>query len=702
MKHTSFKSITSVALATSLVLSAVAPVYSASTTTTKTTQNTKAPAIANSVLGKVSIDGKSYFELLDVNLLSSSSGKFVSFKITVHNKSNKDIQLIDYWINLKSKSGSKYSVNIFPDDKAITKVSANSSQTLTYYSNIGNNLTLKDLKFDFIKWDFSKPNYERLLGSITVPTSYNPVTSINQKRSMKMGGTNVLSSIERLIMNKTDKYYKPSITFRLENNGTQSFTLPAYEYKLVTSKGITYPLTPEKGKENLVLNPKFNESIQLTGSVPIEIDSSGWTLLVALPIPDTKISLPIASYSIPQVTKEEVGTVGKKYNFSTAAGSYQATLNSIHRLPLEDSDILAANITLYNPGSETVKIPNLLGKFILDQNVNVTAKAVRSDQSIGIPAKSSVSLQLYANIPYNYSFTEIKTVLQEKDEDEKVIDLLEITSDSKFSTIETVAPLKKYSFDVLNKRADLYVRKVFTFEGLSSNVISVQMIADNLEKRYSNITALNAYFQTEDGTLYPASVDISDKKVSPSGSAVINFWKAVPKDLNASDLKLVVGEAIIGEDGKSTNQYVNPVQFLLPKEDNTIASALDEIEIFPYSVTLSKFNTQVELSSKAIVAKFNYNLQKNILVESNTEQHKLIVEISDENNNLKVSQEYPIGTGENALQIGEHEATFSKSDSEYFFKIESMRNFNLNIYYQFNGHKKLVATKQIRWFTTSD
>lgn len=702
MKHKPFNSITSVALATSLILGTLAPVYSVSAATTKTTQSTNAPVITNSVLGKVSIDGKSYFELLDVNLLSSASGKYASFKVTVHNKSNKDIQLIDYWISLKSKSGSKYSVNIHPDDKTITKVSANSSQTLTYYSNVGSNLTIKDLKFEFIKWDFSRPNYERVLGSINVPASYNPTALVNQKRSLKVGGTTLLTSIERFIMTKTDKYYKPSITFKLENSGTQSFTLPAYEYKLVTSKGITYPLTPAKGKESLVLNPKVSETIQLTGSVPLEIDASGWTLLVTLPIADTKISVPVASYSVPPVIKEEGGTVGKPYNFSTALGDYQATLNSIHRLPLEDSDILAANITLYNPGSETVKIPDLLGKFILDQNVNVSAKSVKSDQSIGIPAKSSVSLQLYANIPYNYNFTEIKTVLQEKDEDEKVVDLLEIISDATFSSIETVAPLKKYSFDVLNKRADLYVRKVFTFEGLSSNIISVQMIVDNLEKRYSNVTALNAYFQTQDGTLYPASVDISDKKVSPAGSAVINFWKAVPKDLDTSDMKLVVGEAIIGEDGKPTNQYVNPVQFLLPREDFTVASALDVVEIFPYTVTLSKFNTQVELASKAVVAKFNYNLQKNILVESNTEQHKLIVEIYDENNNLKVSQEYPIGTGENALQIGEHEATFSKADSEYFFKIESMRNFNLNIYHQFNGHKKLVATKQIRWFTTTD
>ncbi|XID91113.1 hypothetical protein ACF3MZ_21705 [Paenibacillaceae bacterium WGS1546] len=700
MKSKALKNISKVTLATALTIGIVSPDNVASAA--QATQSAKPSAISKSVLGKVNIDSKSYFELHDVNLLSDSTGNTVSFKVTIHNKGNSDIQLIDYWIYLKSKSGSKFTVNLVPEDRTKARVTANSSLTLTYYSNVSSQIKLTDLKFDFIKWDFSVANYERTLGSLSIPSSYRSSTPVNQKRSLSLDGTTLLTSIERVVMSKTDKYYRPTFSFKIENTGKQSFTVPAYEYKLITAQGLVYPLTVVKGKDELVLNPKFSETIQLTGSVPVDVEFSGWTLLVTLPVAETKISIPVSSYAVPPVSQQDDATMGKEYGFSTASGDYVATLNSVHRLPLEDNDILAANITLSNPGPETLKIPDLLGEFVLDQNIKVPASAVRSDKSIGIPPKSSVSLQLYANIPYNYEFTDIKTVLQEKEEEDKVADLLEFTSSANFSSIKTVSSNEKYKFDVVNKRANLSVRDVFTYESDSSNIISVQMIADNLEKRYSDITALNAYFQTDDGTLYPASVQVSENKVAPGGSALINFWKGVPKEIDANKVKFVVGEAIIGEDGKPTSNYVNPVGFILPPEDMTIASELNDLNFYPFTLSLNQINTQVDLPTETIITKFNYELKQNILIQSNTDEHKIVFEILDEDNKLQLSQEYLIGSGENSLLVGSHEEKFTKSGSNLYFKLESMRYFNFNVYHQFNGHKKLIASKQVRWFTTTE
>src|SRR5690606_5672540 len=109
-------------------------------------------------------------------------------------------------------------------------------------------------------------------------------------------GTTILTAIDRVILNKTEKYHKPTITFSLENTGSQSFTVPAYEYKIVTANGLVYPLTA-KGNENLVLTPRLKDDIQLTGSIPIEIDSKGWKLMVTMPLADAKVTLPVASYA---------------------------------------------------------------------------------------------------------------------------------------------------------------------------------------------------------------------------------------------------------------------------------------------------------------------------------------------------------------------------------------------------------------------
>jgi len=688
-----------VALATTLIAGNVMPTFThaAANTSTQATQQ----AVSNTSLGKVKIDQASYFELKDVNMLTSSNGKIVSFKVTINNKSNKDIFLIDYWVNLKSQSGTKYTVNLIPDDQKVSRIAANNSQTLTYYANVSGNLNLKDLKVEFIKWDFNQPNNELSLGSINIPATYNASTPAGKKRNIEVNGTTIQTSIDRFTMGKTEKFHKPIITFKMQNVGTQSFVAPAYEFKLVTASGLTYPLSA-KGLENLTLTPKLSADITLTGSIPIEVDTKGTKLLVTLPVTDAKISLPVSSYNMPSVDLQTGGAIGKEYSFSTPSGDYYATVNSVHRLPLEDTDLLAADITITNKSSETLSIPNFTGKFVLDQNVEVTGSIVRFDKVIGIQPKSSISLQLYARIPYTYDFSEVKTVLQEKQEDDKVVDLIEFTHNSDLSSIRTIALNQKYYLNVVGKRANIGVRKVQTFESATANIFSVEMTAENLEKRFSNIASLHAYFETDTGLLYPANVEVSENKVAPGGTALVNFWKQLPKSIDTSKLKLVVGEAIVGDDGKNTGNYVNPVAYVLLKEDNTVATDLKSLELYPYTISISNIRTQINYENWDVLVTFNYELNKNLLVESKSDDHKLVLEVSDTEGKIKFSEEFAL-SGDKALELGQNKGEFKKSNSDLISQIQTLKDYNLNVYHQFqSGQRKLIASKKIRWFTTTD
>jgi len=692
----------SIALASMLTLNAVSPTLIAASNSPGTqAQQAQKQVVASKVLGKVNLDRPGYIELKDVIMLSHSSGKTVSFKATFHNEGNSDINLIDYWVYLRTKAGSKSSVRIVPGDSAKDKVPAKSSVTLTYYVQVGSNVQLSDLQFQFIKFDFSKTDFEHTLGTISVPASYTDSAPAGQMRYLATDNTTVVASIDRYYLGKSEKYHRPNITLKIENIGNQSFTIPSYEFQLITAGGLAYPLSA-KGIKDQTLTPKTDAEIQLTGSIPKEVDMKNAKLYLSIPVGETKISVPVTAFTLPQYVEQTGGAIGTEYAFSTDSGDYRAVVNSIHRLPMDDNDLLTTHITISNSGPETVTIPHFTGKFILDNNVEIEGNAIIFDKVIGIKPNESISVQLYGSIPYTYEFSEVKVLLQEKDEDDRIIDLVEVIHNADLSPISSVAFGNSYTLDVIGQKAAISVRDIHTFEGRSDQIFAVQIDAENLEKRFSNIASLNAYFETEDGLLYPANVEISRDKVSPGGKALINLWQQLPKRIDTSKMKLVVGESVIGEDGKPTGVYVNPVAFELPEENKAVPSDLTNLEIYPYTISISKIRTQINYEAGRVLATFNYELSRDSLVTADSEQHRLLLEISDENGAIKFSQAFAL-TGEQALEIGSHSGEFFKDDREFVYKIETIKNYDFNVYHQFNNeYKKLIASKKIRWFTTTD
>lgn len=702
MKRKLYRRAAGLALASMLAFSATSPTVIASSNSPSTkVQASQNQTVANKVLGKVNLDRPGYIELKDVTMLANPSGKTVSFKTTIHNDGNSDISLIDYWVYLRTKAGSKSSVKLIPEDASKDKVPAKSSVTLTYYVQVGSNVKLSDLQFQFIKFDFSLVDFERSLGTINVPATYTDAAPAGQMRYLATDNTTVTASIDRYYLGQSEKYHRPNLTLKLENIGNQSFSVPAYQFQIVSAEGLTYPLTA-RGNNNLVLTPRTSEEIQLTGSIPKEVDMKGAKLYLSVPIAESNISIPVAAFILPDYVEQTGGAIGTEYTFSTDSGDYHAVMNSIHRLPMDDNDLLTTNITITNKGPETVTIPNFTGKFILDDNVELDANAIIFDKVIGIKPRDSISIQLYASIPYTYEFSEVKVILQEKDEDEAIIDLFEVIHNTNLSPIPTIALGESHTLDVIGQRADVSVRKVHTFDGRSDQIFSVQINAENLEKRFTNIASLSAYFETEDGLLYPSNVEISEDKVSPGGKALINLWQQLPKNIDTSKLKLVVGEAVVGEDGKLTGVYVNPVAYELPEEDKEVKSDLKNIEIYPYTISISKIRTQINYDSGQVLATFDYELSRDSLVTDQSDQHKLVLEISDENGEIKFSKAFDL-TGQQALEIGNHSSEFDKIDREFVYKIQTIKHYDFNVYHQFNNeYKKLIASKKIRWFTTTD
>ncbi|GJM82965.1 hypothetical protein HMSSN139_54610 [Paenibacillus sp. HMSSN-139] len=68
-------------------------------------------------LSPVRLSSKSYVKLTDVNILTQDEGNILTYTLNFYNGDQKDIQLIDYWSKVKTKSGSILSSQLVTKDK---------------------------------------------------------------------------------------------------------------------------------------------------------------------------------------------------------------------------------------------------------------------------------------------------------------------------------------------------------------------------------------------------------------------------------------------------------------------------------------------------------------------------------------------------------------------------------------------------------
>jgi hypothetical protein len=679
-----------------------------------------APAI-----GKVDISGGSFFEVKNVTMLTEQSGKTVTFALSVHNETNNDLLFIDYWVRMRTQSGSVISVRVLPQDKDKNRITPHSVQDISFYASVNETTALNDLVFEIIKWDFSQPNFELKIGEVAVPVDYSVVTPVNESHLINMVGTEVKSSIKKILMTKNEKNFSPTIVLNMENVGSRSAVVPGYQFLLRTGEGFMYPLDA-KSLKDLSINPQVNKEIELTGSVPVSVSTEGWQLVIIQSAADLKLNLPIAYFQLPQVSEPDSVDTGAEYNFSNKEGTYTTKLNSFQRLPWEDQDILNASLTLLNKGSEALPIPDLTGYYLLDDTVKVEAKLIKTDKMIGLPKGASANFQFLGKMPYTYQFSTVKLVLEEKTGENTKEELLEFAHRSELLNMPYFNVGEVYKMSGIGRSASYKVNKITTYSGDTADIFTVQMEASNLEKRFNDVSKLVAQFKTTDGTVYPAVISEIKNKVSPSGTSLLFMSSTLPKAFPTSNMHVMIGEAVTEdkytEKDAKPDAYVNAAAFWLPQEDFAVKDDFNKIDLQPYSLTVGGINTWLDRNELRLT--FDYELTKNILMETNTEGRKLVFGFEDEKGNKSFTKEFDFKdfdttstesgstagsassdttAADDKIRLGKHDKfRITERDQDLIFHLDTLKTYKVSIYDSFQGQKKLLASKKIDWFTTTD
>lgn len=665
----------------------------------------------NVMIGSIEVKDKASFGLKHIQLLPEQGSNMITFALSIKNETNEDLLLIDYIPRLKDKSGRSYSARPLPHDRMTSKIQAHTSNVITYYAEVDETNKLSDLALELYEWDFSAPpKYERKLGDIVVPESYSGASPAGEEMQVSVDGIPMSIKVTHFQTIQNEKYYNPNIFLELNNVGKKKLKTPEYQFAIHTPDDTVFPL--ELKAEPSDLSPLDTLEWRLTGSIPVAAGDKGWKLIVIGKLNDTKV-LPAAVFELPGSPDKPgddtgTGNSDRKYMFSTNSGIYTAKLGAMYRAPWEDQDVISSEVLILNEGEDSISVPDLAAYYLLDNKVKVAANVVQTTATVGIAPSSSAKMYISGKIPFDQKFSSIKLVLQEKEAENKLSDVLTFASVNKLDAIRNYRASDSYRISEPGRNLTYRMIGNTRYEGTVNDIAVIQLEVENSNSRPASINSLVASVNIGYGNTYPAKVSSIKNKISPQGKALIEIWSVLPKNYQSSNLSVLIGDAIsegkLVEGEAKPDGMINPVSFWAPDEKTELNNALNKLEIYPYTMAITNLDTYSEDTNFSL--KFDYSITKESQVEANLEDHKLVIMVDDTKGYKWFEASYKVSeleqgassgsgqSGDNVLKLGKHKFKVQIPNPDPLPNESSYRAGNLYIYDEFQGHRRLLAKKE--------
>ncbi|QTH42341.1 hypothetical protein J4772_33520 [Cohnella sp. LGH] len=683
----------------------------------ESTKENSVKVLEPTTLGNVKLKANVNAKISNLFVLPANTNQIVSLTLTITNNSNSELNFLDYWVKVTTKNGSK--LNLQMVDSNIKSVAARSSRNIDFVGTAGASIKASDLVIQIIQWDFSASNYTKVLGKISVPSNYNMSTPSTQARRVINEDMKAVFQVKQTTTGVSEKYYIPQINLSIKNEGNRSITLPDYQFYVMTSNQLMYPLNASdvKGTE---LDPLMDKEFLLTTTIPISVEQRNWKLVIVNPKNEGKDKQGIAMFNLVSSQIDTGEVKGKYYTITTAKGIYNVKLNSLNRLPIEDEDLIIANLTIANTTKASLPYPNLSAKYLFNSSIEKSASVTSNNKVISIPAGASSNIQIVTKVPYTFDIDKLNVVLQQKETtqgtNEQTTDLVKFALKANFDPIPMVTATGGFQIEDIGYRSAVSVKEQNVFEGSSANLLVAKLEVKNLEKRQASMKSLAGYFEKPDGNVYPAKFANVSQKLTTGGSAIVYVTSLIPKGVDVKDIKLVVGKALTeqkAEGGQNTDPteqligYIDPHVMALPTAKE-VQDNMQKLALAPFEFSITRIGTQTRFDKNEITMGFDYTLSRDLLTKANTKDHKIVIEIKDETHNYSFSRELSLpnedgttnGEENTALKFGNNTLNLAPwYDEQFVSLIRVLKDFRLNVYYQVEpGYKTLIATQTIPWY----
>ncbi|MBH5320603.1 hypothetical protein I6N90_22675 [Paenibacillus sp. GSMTC-2017] len=357
------------------------------------------------------LTSKSTLKVKDVMFQYGASTKRVFFTAEYYNGDGSTIDAADYWVQLNSKNGANYKLLSSPSNPTDLKIAPKTSKKFTYYADVDTSLKYTDIKFKVVKWDFSAPNYTKVIGETTIASTYVNKVPANQFYLIQTKGEKIKSSLKG--SNKIDIGNYNEVQIKLNLTNQSNMAVPTdYKYYLRTKSGLVITVNPT---DPTIKQVGVNESVDLllVSQLSKKIDLAGAELLVTKIDGKDSLEVPVANYAVTwNATSTLIAKQNKSSKFIVEDSTVEMYIKDIYTNKGNATNDIVLNMKLVNRGNQEVKLPEFT--YEIKTSNGKVYKTTSPEKDLVLLPDKEIDISISTEIPANASDKLVLLISQPK------------------------------------------------------------------------------------------------------------------------------------------------------------------------------------------------------------------------------------------------------------------------------------------------
>ncbi|MFE4713360.1 hypothetical protein ACFRAM_21095 [Paenibacillus sp. NPDC056722] len=540
-------------------------------TTTASAAPTAPQGFTLDQLGTIALKNGVSVKLTDVNLMEQDNGNILTYSLSYTNGTNSSVLLKDYFNKVTTPGGTVVQGNTVTSSTYAKSIPAKSTQSVTYYVNIGKANKINGMKISLYTWDFNSADFRRQLGTFTVPAAYSIIVPQDQSKNLTLNNQPVSTKAESLQIYKYNGKVYAKVGISFSNLGTKALEDLNLKGYLASVGGSIFKLSlDDTAGANHKVQPKEKKTIFFLTEIPSYIKTDKMRLQFSQEDSALKIELPVASYNLPAATTPNLvvpSTVVKKILISN--NTVETELKSAKVAASGNSAKWALKFRVKNSGNKSVTLPayKLEVKASEGFSFPVDSKAFAS---LTLKPLEEKTIDLTAEVPLSIDQAKLQLQLVEPAAEGKII----------FPTAYYQIPYSlqsnqwqdsEYMVDNNHGKFGVKFVNIQRLPWLDKDQMVVKINIRNLQSTSVQLPTLKGIVMAEDNNVSGTSQVVTEDTqtiLAPNETVAVYVLFTVPYAYTFNHLKIELQETV-GEEKENfltlnTTQLYNQVKEIEP------------------------------------------------------------------------------------------------------------------------------------------
>jgi hypothetical protein len=500
----------------------------------------------------VYLNAASTIVLRDAQLLMQDQGKVLAFTLTVTNNSNNELDLMDYWVRIKSTSGKNFKTNLIEADKGKTMIAPKSSQNITYYAIVDRQTQLTEIRADIVQWDFNAPpSYERRLGTLSLSSTAVGKVAAFKDKVMLYENTKIRSAVKGIAVNRDGETANLTVNFLLENVGFQSTNLSKAAFQVLTESQTVFDVSTSDLSQ-LVLQPRERRVVTLHASLPASIAAKPLSLAIAVNDEASKIKVPIGTFALPTAKTISATPTGQQRIVYIAGQPVQTVTTNAFVTENDDKQDISIEYKIENIGTGAVDLPDLDFSLRTKANVYYPLTYDKETDKTLLP-KIAKSLVLSGQFPESIQASDLELVVRTTGTDQaKSYGIGNYAIQGTKQQGQVGASFSYQDYDVK-------LASINRIPLADQDMVAAELVITNKTKDSKGIPSLGGYFLVNGVKIDPAQavrVGLDQTiTIAPNGTYNLVVYTKIPYTTDLGRVTFVLSEWADNKVGKTLYQF---------------------------------------------------------------------------------------------------------------------------------------------------